>query len=125
MLFLLLLLLLLLVFFNYNLIWTLKRFVHFKGGKVFIKQCFWLQDMDKIFLDLSCAEGAHRGIGDSLLNSKILTEDSYQDCTPKAPKETSYFFSWTSKLRHVGDNKDVVDGAVVEMEEPLLTSGVE
>ena len=112
-------------FFSYNLIWTLKRFVHFKGGKVFIKQCFWLQDMDKIFLDLSCAEGTHRGIGDSLLNSKILTEDSYQDCTPKAPKETSYFFSWTPKLSHVGDNKDVVDGAVVEMEEPLLTSGVD
>ena len=159
MLFLLLLLLLLLVFFNYNLIWTLKRFVHFKGGKVFTKQCFWLQDMDKIFPDLSCAEGAHRGIGDSLLNSKILTEDSYQDCTPK---ETSCFISRkcgvvendrisiitklgellnlklnckedvivplspsTLELSHVEDNKDVVDGAVVEMEEPLLTSGVD
>ena len=61
-------------FFNCNLIWTLKRFMHFKGGKVFTKQCFLLQDMDRIFLDLSCAEGAHRGIGDSLLNSKILTD---------------------------------------------------
>ena len=65
-------------FFNCNLIWTLKRFMRFKGGKVFTKQCFLLQDMDRIFLDLSCAEGAHRGIGDSLLNSKILTEDSYK-----------------------------------------------
>ena len=42
--------------------------------------------MDKIFLDLSRADGAHRGFG---------------------------------------DNKDAVDSAVEEMEEPLLTSGVD
>ena len=46
--------------------------------------------MDKIFLDLSRADGAHRGFGDAFLNSKILAEDSYQDCTPK---ETSCFIS--------------------------------
>ena len=44
--------------------------------------------MDRIFL--SCTDGAHRGIGNAFLNSKLLTEDSYQDCTPK---ETSCFIS--------------------------------
>ena len=110
--------------------------------------------MDKIFLDLSRADGAHRGFGDAFLNSKILAEDSYQDCTPN---ETSCFISLkcgvvendrisvitklgelfnlklncredvilplspsTLELSHVEDNKDVV-----EMEEPLLISGVD
>ena len=44
--------------------------------------------MDRIFL--SCTDGAHRGIGNAFPNSKLLTEDSYQDCTPK---ETSCFIS--------------------------------
>ena len=115
--------------------------------------------MDRIFLDLSCTDGAHRSTGDAFLSFKILTEDSYQDCTPK---ETSYFSSlkcgvvendrisvitklWellnlrlncredfiprlspsTLELSLVEVNKDVVDGAVVEMREPLLISGVD
>ena len=115
--------------------------------------------MDKIFLDLSRADGAHRGFGGAFLNSKILVEDSYQDCTPK---ETSCFISLkcgvvendrisvitelgelfnlklncredvilplspsTLELSHVEDNKGAVDSAVVEMEEPLLISGVD
>ena len=114
--------------------------------------------MDRIFLDLSCTDGAHRSTGDAFLSFKILTEDSYQDCTPK---ETSYFSSlkcgvvendrisvitklWellnlklncrdvilhlsssTLELSHVDVNKDVVDGAVVKMREPLLISGVD
>ena len=112
--------------------------------------------MARIFL--SCTDGAHRGIGNAFLNSKLLTEDSYQDCTPK---ETSCFISLkcgvvendrisvitklgellnlklnyrdvilplspsTLELSHVEDNKDAVDSAVVEMEEPLLISGVD
>ena len=108
--------------------------------------------MARIFL--SCTDGAHRGIGNAFPNSKLLTEDSYQDCTPK---ETSCFISLkcgvvendrisvitklgellnlklncredvilplspsTLELSHVEDNKDVV-----EMEEPLLISGVD
>ena len=115
--------------------------------------------MDRIFLDLSCTDGAHRGIGDAFLSFKLLTEDSYQDCTPK---ETSSFSGlkcgvvendrisvitklWellnlklncredfiprlspsTLELSLVEVNKDVVDGAVVEMREPLLISGVD
>ena len=114
--------------------------------------------MDKIFLDLSRADGAYRGFGDAFLNSKILAEDSCQDCTPK---ETSCFISLkcgvvendrisvitelgelfnlklncrdvilplspsTLELSHEEDNKDAVDSAVMEMEEPLLISGVD
>ena len=44
--------------------------------------------MDRIFL--SCTDGAHRGIGNAFPNSKLLTEESYQDYTPK---ETSCFIS--------------------------------
>lgn len=44
--------------------------------------------MDRIFL--SSTDDAHRGIGNAFPNSKLLTEDSYQDCTPK---ETSCFIS--------------------------------
>ena len=107
--------------------------------------------MARIFL--SCTDGAHRGIGNAFPNSKRLTEESYQDYTPK---ETSCFISLkcgvvendrisvitklgellnfklncrdvilplspsTLELSHVEDNKDVV-----EMEEPLLISGVD
>ena len=108
--------------------------------------------MARIFL--SCTDGAHRGIGNAFPNSKLLTEESYQDYTPK---ETSCFISLkcgvvendrisvitklgelfnlklncredvilplspsTLELSHVEDNKDVV-----EMEEPLLISGVD
>ena len=112
--------------------------------------------MARIFL--SCTDGAHRGIGNAFPNSKLLTEESYQDYTPK---ETSCFISLkcgvvendrisvitklgellnlklncrdvilplspsTLELSHVEDNKDAVDSAVVEMEEPLLISGVD
>ena len=107
--------------------------------------------MARIFL--SCTDGAHRGIGNAFPNSKLLTEESYQDYTPK---ETSCFISLkcgvvendrisviaklgellnlklncrdvilplspsTLELSHVEDNKDAV-----EMEEPLLISGVD
>ena len=95
-----------------------------------------------------------RDIGDAFLSFKLLTEDSYQDCTPK---ETSCFSSLkcgvvendrisviinllklncredfiprlspsTLEMSLVEVNKDVVDGAVVEMREPLLISGVD
>ena len=49
-----------------------------------------MQDKDRIFLGLSCTDGAHRGIGNAFPNSKLLTEESYQDYTPK---ETSCFIS--------------------------------
>ena len=44
--------------------------------------------MARIFL--SCTDGVHRGIGNAFPNSKLLTEESYQDYTPK---ETSCFIS--------------------------------
>ena len=113
-----------------------------------------MQDKDRIFLGLSCTDGAHRGIGNAFPNSKRIEKDRYEGCTPK---ETSYFISLkcgvvendrisvitelgellnlklncredailplspsTLELSHVEDNKDVV-----EMEEPLLISGVD
>ena len=115
--------------------------------------------MDKLFLDLSCADGARRGFGDAFLNSKMLDLHNYQSRRP--PKETSCFISLkcgvvendrisvitelgelfnlklnfrdailplspsTLELSHEEDNKDAVDSAVVEMEEPLLISGVD
>lgn len=117
-----------------------------------------MQDKDRIFLGLSCTDGAHRGIGNAFPNSKRIEKDRYEGCTPK---ETSCFISLkcgvvendiilatkleellnlmlnyredvilplspsTLELSHVEDNKDVVDGAVVEIEKPLLISGVD
>ena len=108
--------------------------------------------MDRIFL--SCTDGAHRGIGNAFPNSKLLTEESYQDCTPK---ETSYFISLEcgvvendriSVITKLGEllnlklncREDVIlplspstlelsqvedNKDVVEMEEPLLISAVD
>ena len=107
--------------------------------------------MARIFL--SCTDGAHRGIGNAFPNSKRIEKDRYEGCTPKEtsyfislkcgvvendrisvitklgellnlklncrdailPLSPS-----TLELSHVEDNKDVV-----EMEEPLLISGVD
>ena len=49
-----------------------------------------MQDKDRIFLGLSCTDGAHRGIGNAFPNSKRIEKDRYEGCTPK---ETSYFIS--------------------------------
>ena len=107
-----------------------------------------MQDKDRIFLGLSCTDGAHRGIENAFPNSKRIEKDRYEGCTPK---ETSYFISLkcgvvendrisvitklgelfnlklncredvilplspsTLELSLVEDNKEVVDGAVVE-----------
>lgn len=49
-----------------------------------------MQDKDRIFLGLSCTDGAHRGIGNAFPNSKRIEKDRYEGCTPK---ETSCFIS--------------------------------
>ena len=110
--------------------------------------------MDRIFLDLSCTNSAHRDIGDAFPNSNRLAEDSYQDCKPK---ETSCFISLKcgvvendriSVITELGEllnlklncREDVIlplspstlelsqvedKKDVVEMKEPLTISGVD
>ena len=108
--------------------------------------------MARIFL--SCTDGAHRGIGNAFPNSKRIEKDRYEGCTPKETSyfislkcgvvendrisvitELGELLNLklncredailplspsTLELSHVEDNKDVV-----EMEEPLLISGVD
>ena len=112
-----------------------------------------MQDKDRIFLGLSCTDGAHRGIGNAFPNSKRIEKDRYEGCTPK---ETSYFISLKcgvvendriSVITELGELfnlklncRDVIlplspstlelsheedNKDVVEMEEPLLISAVD